>query len=162
MRRLMLSLILCVCAACQPGDGPLTDGDVASLRELGQSYVRGFSANDAGAVAAVYAEGAVEMPPNLPARNGVHVIRAAYEAYFQSGAETVVYTMTATEIDGIGGLAFDRGTWSWTGREEAGAELVTQTGKYLSIARRQVDGSWRYTSMIWNSDHPFEQPPPAE
>jgi ketosteroid isomerase-like protein len=63
--------------------------------------------------------------------------------------------MTAVEIDGHDDLAFDRGTWSWTGREAAGMELVTQTGNYLSIARRQTDGSWRYSAMMWNSDTPL-------
>jgi ketosteroid isomerase-like protein len=159
---MILSLILLVAVACQPGVGPLTDEDVAALRDLGQSYVRGFSANDAGAVAAVYAEGAVEMPPNIPARDGVDAIRAAYASYFEAGAETVEFTMTAAEIDGIGGVAFDRGTWLWTGREGGRTEHVTQTGKYLSIARRQEDGSWRYAAMIWNSDHPLEQLPSPE
>jgi uncharacterized protein (TIGR02246 family) len=162
MRCIILPLILLVAVACQPGVGPLTDEDVAALRDLGQTYVRGFSANDAGTVAAVYAEGAVEMPPNIPARDGVDAIRAAYASYFEAGAETVEFTMTAAEIDGIGGVAFDRGTWSWTGREGGRTEPVTQTGKYLSIARRQEDGSWRYAAMIWNSDQPLEQLPSPE
>jgi ketosteroid isomerase-like protein len=158
MRRMILPLMLVAVAACQPGAGPLTDEDVAALQDLGQSYVRGFSANDAGAVAAVYAEWAIEMPPNMLARDGVDAIRAAYASYFDAGAETVEFAMTAAEIDGIDVLAFDRGTWSWTGREGAGTEPVTQAGKYLSIARRQEDGSWRYTAMIWNSDTPLPEP----
>jgi ketosteroid isomerase-like protein len=152
---MVLPLLLLVLVACQPGATPLSDEDATALRELGQSYVRGFSANDAAAVAAVYGAGAVELPPNLPVRDGLDAIRSAYEAYFEAGAETVAFAMTAVEIDGFDGLAFDRGIWSWTGREGAGTELVTQTGKYLSIARRQDDGSWRYTAMIWNSDAPI-------
>ncbi|MDH3369222.1 MAG: DUF4440 domain-containing protein, partial [Gemmatimonadota bacterium] len=107
---------------------------------------------------AVYAERATEMPPNMLARDGVDAIRAAYASYFHAGAGTVAFTMTAAEIGGIGGLAFDRGTWSWTGRQGAGTEPVTQTGKYLAIARRQEDGSWRYTAMIWNSDTSLPEP----
>jgi ketosteroid isomerase-like protein len=140
MRCIILPLILLVAVACQPGVGPLTDEDVAALRDLGQTYVRGFSANDAGTVAAVYAEGAVEMPPNIPARDGVDAIRAAYASYFEAGAETVEFTI----------------------REGGRTEPVTQTGKYLSIARRQEDGSWRYAAMIWNSDQPLEQLPSPE
>jgi ketosteroid isomerase-like protein len=102
----------------------------------------------------------VEMPPNLPARNGVDAIKAAYASYFASGAHTDAFTMTAQEIGGSGGVAFDRGTWSWTGREGGAAAPVTESGKYLGIARRQADGSWRYTDMIWNTDQP-PAPPPA-
>jgi ketosteroid isomerase-like protein len=154
MRRSVLAFVFLL-AGCAPGTTLLTEEDVASVRELGQSYARGFSTGDAATVAAVYADGAVEIPPNFPIRDGVAAIRSAYEAYFQAGAETVEFDMTAVEIDGYDGLAFDRGTWSWTGREGAGMDLVTQTGSYLSIARRRPDGTWRYSAMIWNSDTPL-------
>ncbi|UCG88757.1 MAG: DUF4440 domain-containing protein [Gemmatimonadota bacterium] len=158
MRRMLIPLTLCLATACRPDAGPLTEADIAALRELGQSYVRGFSANDADAVAAVYAEDAVEMPPGYPPRDGVDAIRTAYVSYFEAGAETMDFAMTATEIDGIDGLAFDRGTWLWTGREEGGSDPITQSGSYLAIARRQQDGSWRYTAMMWTADQlpPFE------
>ena len=162
MRLMVFPLILLVSVSCQPGAASLADEDVAALRELGQAYVRGFSSGDAGGVAAVYAEGAVEMPPGVAVREGADAIRSAYQEYFDAGAETVSFTMTAAEIDGIGRLAFDRGTWGWTGREGAGGELVSQTGNYLAIARRQADGSWRYTSMIWNSDSSLQQGSPQE
>jgi ketosteroid isomerase-like protein len=155
MRLTIFPFIALLFAACEPSPAALTDEDVTALRELGQSYVQSFSAGDADGVAAVYTTGAVEMPPNLPARSGVDVIRSAYAAYFELGAETVEFAMTVAQIDGYDGLAFDRGAWSWTGREADGAELVTQAGKYLAIARRQDDGSWLYTAMIWNSDAPF-------
>ena len=154
MRRFILPLVFLL-AGCAPGTALLTNEDVAAVRELGLSYAQGFSTGDAATVAAVYAVGAVEMPPNFPIRDGVDAIRSAYEAYFQAGAETVEFDMAAVEIDGYDDLAFDRGTWSWTGREGAGMELVTQTGHYLSIARRQPDGSWRYSAMMWNSDTPL-------
>lgn len=160
--RLILPLLLFALVACQQAATPLSDEDVTAVRELGQSYVRGFSANDAGAVAAVYADAAVEMPPDWPAREGVAAIRSAYAAYFEAGAETVEFSMTAVAIEGYDGLAFDRGTWSWTGREGAGTDLVRQVGKYLAVARRQEDGAWRYTAMIWNSDAPPGQSSPSE
>jgi ketosteroid isomerase-like protein len=155
LRRMILALMVLVAVACQPGAGPLTGEDVAALRDLGQSYVRGFSANDAGAVAAVYAGSAVEMPPNRSARDGVDAIRAAYASSFEAGAATLEFTMTAAEIDGMNGLAFERGTWSWTGIPPGMTEPIAVTEKYLAIARRQEDGSWRYTAMIWNSDTPL-------
>ncbi len=158
MRRMLIPLILYLVAACHPAARPLARDDIAALRELGQTYVRAFSANDADAVAAVYAEEAVEMPPGYPPRRGVDAIRAAYVSYFEAGAETVEFTMRTAGIDGTDGLAFDRGTWSWTGREDAGSDLITQQGAYLSVARRQQGGSWRYSAMMWT----VEQPAPPE
>jgi uncharacterized protein (TIGR02246 family) len=158
VRRILIPSMLCLVTACQLAAGPLSRDDIAALRELGQSYVRGFSDNDADAVAAVYAEDAVEMPPGYPPRRGVDAIKTAYVSYFEAGAETVEFTMRTVGIDGTDGLAFDRGTWSWTGREDAGSDLITQQGAYLSVARRQQGGSWRYSAMMWT----VEQPAPPE
>jgi ketosteroid isomerase-like protein len=160
MSRMAIPLMLIITAACRPDAGPLSEDDIAALRDLGQSYVRGFSTNDPDAVAAVYAEDAVEMPPGYAPRNGLEDIRTAYAAYFEGGAQTIDFAMLTAGIGGSGGQAFDRGTWSWTGREQAGSGPVIQTGYYLAVARRQEDGSWRYVAMMWTVEQatPSGQP----
>ena len=156
MRRLALAVFsLTFLAACQPGAGPLSDEDVAAVRDLGTSYAEASLAADADAIAALYTESAVEMPPNMPTREGRAAIHAAYEG---EGGVTQEFAVTSLEIDGIDGLAFDRGTWSWTGIPPGMTEPATDTGKYLSIARKQEDGSWLWTRVIWNSDLPLPQP----
>jgi ketosteroid isomerase-like protein len=101
---------------------------------------------------------AVEMPPNEPATVGRAAIRHRYASWFEVGAETSEFTLTSVDIDGMDGLAYDRGTWTWTGIPPGMTELITDTGKYLGIARRQEDGTWLWTAVIWNSDLPLPQP----
>lgn len=159
MRRLFLAtLALSLLAACQPGVAPLSDEDVAAIRALGQSYAQTNLSKDADAVAALYAFDAVEMPPNAPARVGNAAIRDAYAEFFGLGVEASDFTLTAVEIGGLGDLAYDRGTWTWTGTPPGMTEPITDTGKYLGIARRQEDGTWLWTQMAWNSDLPIQQP----
>jgi ketosteroid isomerase-like protein len=156
MRRIVLSAFaLTVLAACQPEVGPLSDEDFAAVRGIGTSYALAVSAGDADAVAALYTESATEMPPDMPAREGQAAIRAAYEA--EAGV-VEEFTLSPVEIDGRAGLAFDRGTWSWTGVIADTLEAVTLTGKYMVILRKQEDGSWLMTDAIWNSDAPMPQP----
>lgn len=152
MRFLFVPAMLLV-TACQPAAGPLSDADVTALRALGQSYAQAVLAGDADAVASLYAEDAVEMPPSVPSRVGKDAIRAGY----QGGVPATAFTMTAVEIAGRADLAYDRGTWSWTGVMPGMAEPATEAGKYLAIARRQADGSWLWTAVIWNSDAPPPQ-----
>lgn len=159
MRRLVLAtLVISSLAACQPAAAPLSDEDVAAIRALGQSYARTNLAKDADGVAALYSSGAVEMPPNQPARVGNAAIRNAYAAFFGLGVEASEFTLTAVEIQGEGDLAYDRGTWTWTGIPPGMTDQITDTGKYLGIARRQQDGTWLWTQMIWNSDLMPQQP----
>lgn len=136
--------------ACQPTVGPMSDADVAAVRALGTSYAQAVLAGNAEAVAALYADDAVEMPPNVAARLGKATIQAAYEG----GGGTTAFTLTSQRIDGRADLAYDRGTWSWTGVLPGQSEPSSDTGKYLAIARRQADGPWRWTEVIWNSDMP--------
>jgi uncharacterized protein (TIGR02246 family) len=158
MRRMILPWMLLIAVGCQPGATTLTDEDIAAIRSLGTSYAEANLAKDADAVAAVYATDAIEMPPNRPAIVGVEAIRASYQSAFESGMESTEFTVTSVAIDGMNGLAFDRGTWSWTGTPPGMSEPVTETGKYLTIARRQEDGSWLWTADIWNSDTPIPEP----
>jgi len=91
-------------------------------------------------------------PP--PAVTGREAIREKYVAGFSYGVSSVEFTMTSQEIDGLGCLAYDRGTWTWSGVLPGMTEPVNDTGKYLSIVRRRDDGTWLYTDVIWNSDTP--------
>jgi hypothetical protein len=34
---------------------------------------------------------------------------------------------------------------------------VSETGKHIVIARRQADGSWLWTDVIYNSDAPIPE-----
>ena len=52
-----------------------------------------------------------------------------------------------------GGVA----SYSATVTREGMAEPMTDTGKYLVLLRKQADGSWLMTTVIWNSDAPPPQ-----
>ena len=151
MRRFVLAAFaVSVLAACQPEAGPLTGEEVAAVRNIATSYGQAVRAGDADAVTALYALDAVEMPPDMPARMGRAAIGAAYTVALEG------FSITSVEVDGRAGLAYDRGTWSFTGM--AADTAFTVTGKYLVIAHEQVDGSWLWTNVIWNSDARLPQP----
>jgi uncharacterized protein (TIGR02246 family) len=158
MRRAILPLVVLVAAACQPGAVPLSDDDVAAIRSLGTSYAEASVAGDAEGMAAVYTHDAIEMPPNRPVTVGKDAIRAGYVAGLETGATSTEFTVTSVEIDGVDGLAFDRGTWTWSGTAPGTTATLTDTGQYISIVRQQEDGSWLWSATIWNSDTPLPQP----
>jgi ketosteroid isomerase-like protein len=134
--------------ACQPAARPLSSADAAAVRGLGVSYAQAVLAKNADGVAALYATDAVEMPPNEPARVGKTAIRTAYA----NSGEASAFTVTSAQVDGRDDLAYDRGTWSWTGKLPGSTQPSTLTGKYLAIARRQLDSTWLWTAVIWNDD----------
>jgi uncharacterized protein (TIGR02246 family) len=122
------------------------------------SYAQAYMARDADAVAAVFTEDAIQMPPDVPAQVGIAAIRSFYEEAFGAATDMGEFALTPEEIDGMDGLAYDRGTWSWTGVMPNMTEAVTMTGKYLGIVRRQEEGAWLWAATIWNRDQPLPQP----
>jgi ketosteroid isomerase-like protein len=103
----------------------------------------------------MYAEDIVVLPPNGPTVEG----RAASRAACEAGETTIQdFTLTSLDIDGYGDLAFDRGTFSQTYVSEGMAEAVTINGKYVLILRKQADGSWLWTVLVYNLDAPAPQP----
>ena len=157
MRRLALAGVsLVILTACGPGVAPLTDEDIAALDALRSAYTEAVLAGDADAQAAQFTEDALWLGADAPAIQGRAAIRAAHEP--DPSVTVQEFTITSLEIDGYGDLAFDHGTWSQTYVAEGMAEPVTVVGKYVTIVRKQDDGSWRWAVDIWNSDAPMPRP----
>jgi ketosteroid isomerase-like protein len=108
----------------------------------------------------VYTDDAVYWPGDTPAIEGKAAIRAASEP--APGMTIQDFTLTSLDVEGYGDVAVDRGTWTETFMVEGMPEATTLTGKHVVIARKQADGSWLWTLLIWNTDAPmpqFAEPP---
>ncbi len=142
--------------ACQPPAqeaGPLSDEDLAAIRANGQAFIEANLAGDCAAVAALYTEDAVRMPPNNTAYRG----RAAIEARCAEIDTVTAFTLTSVETEGRDGLAYDWASYSITFRRVGMSEPITDTGKGLVLFQKQADGSWLAHRVIWNSDLPLPE-----
>ncbi len=69
------------------------------------------------------------------------------------------FSLTPAETDGVGDLAYDRGSYSVTVSIEGMPEPLTDAGKYVVLLRKQTDKSWLIMASIWNSDMPLPELP---
>jgi uncharacterized protein (TIGR02246 family) len=131
--------------------------DEAAIRAQTASWEKAYNGGDAKAVAALYAEDALLLPPGAPAVSG----RASILEYFTkdiagSKAAGVVFVITPkTDVGVSGGMGWESGTYKVTVK---GA--VVETGKFLSVSRKK-DGKWLYIRDTWNADAPPAPPAPA-
>ncbi len=139
---------LLVMAACQPpGPATLSEEDIAGMEATSQAWVEAVNAGDWAAVGATYTEDAVLLPPNEPAVQG----RSDIQAWFEALPPVSEIIDEVEEIDGVGDLAFIRGSYTLTMTPE-GMDAVADTGKYLSVRRKQADGSWLLSRDIFSSN----------
>lgn len=157
MRHRRLTALLSIAPllwAC--GATPIGPADMDAIDSVRSAFQEAVRTGDAAAVLAVYADGAVEMPPNMPIRSG----KSAIEAGAAEEPQLTTFSLTPVETDGVGDLAYDRGTYAASVMMEGMEEPVTDTGKYVVLLRKQDDGSWLMTAVIWNSDLPVPAEPP--
>jgi uncharacterized protein (TIGR02246 family) len=150
-------------AGCQtaPQAEPKRDvaADTAAIKALNDKLTAAFNSMDAASMAALYADDAIMMDSNQAAVEGKQAIQAVYEARVKENAGkmtlTAVFTLLETQV--AGDWAYDRGNYTLTVTPKSGKPTET-SGKYLTIYKRQPDGSWKIYRDISNSNNP---PPSA-
>jgi len=131
--------------------------DEAAIRAQSTSWEKAYNGGDAKAVAALYAEDALLLPPGASGVSG----RAAIREYFTkdiagSKAAGAVFALNPkTDVGVSGNMGWESGTYKVTVK---GA--VVETGKFLSVSRKK-DGKWLYIRDTWNADAPPAPPAPA-
>jgi uncharacterized protein (TIGR02246 family) len=155
-KRLVLILGTVVClglsVGCQAPAG-LSEADRTAIRQVDENYAKLVNAKDFKGVAALYAEDAIELPPNQAAVQGSAAIQASLEGFPPVSS----FQVEILEIEGRGDLAYTRGTYSMT-LTPAGGPPIQDRGKYVEILRKQADGSWKILRDIYNSDLPLPAP----
>lgn len=139
--------------ACQPAVGPLSDADLAAINDLGNAYQEVALAGDWDAWAAFWTEDARYQMPNAPILLGRAAIRESVDA-FPALSEMNV---TVDEIEGLGGLAWARGTFRYSGLMEGEEVPMGDAGSYLWVLEKQPDGSWQIAAECYNSDLPLPE-----
>jgi uncharacterized protein (TIGR02246 family) len=132
-----------------PTFAPLSGADAAALRAVHDRFSAALLGQQFDAVAALYADDAVLLPPQEPAVHG----RAAIRKWTAAVPRVTRVVLQVDDLDGRGDVAYMRGTFAMT-LEPEGAPAVSVTGKYVEILKKQADGAWRFAVDIFNSDAP--------
>jgi uncharacterized protein (TIGR02246 family) len=128
--------------------------DEVAIRAQTTSWGKAYNGGDAKAVAALYAEDALLLPPGVSGVSG----RAAILRYFtkdiaDSKAAGAVFALNPkTDVGVSGNMGWESGTYKVNVK---GA--VVETGKFLSVSRKK-DGKWLYIRDTWNADVPPAPP----
>ena len=158
MRRVCLTLVVTGLAAVgAAAQQKAAGGDEAAIAKVRAAYNSAIQAQDAAAIAKLYAEDGTEMPPNAPAAKG----RAAIEKYHKDLAQQIMIhgsTITPTDTRVSGNLACDIGTYKQQVMSMKTGAIADDHGKYVVILRKE-GGNWLIADAIYNSDVPLPAPP---
>ena len=126
----------------------------ATRRLIGEQNARFTQAHLTGNIAlidSIFAPDAKSFPPGAAAVTGLTALHDFTVEYLKAGLTE--FREETTDFYGNAEFVVDAGTYVVT----YGPEHVTERGNYLNVWR-QVNGSWKIQSNIWNSDAPLPTP----
>jgi uncharacterized protein (TIGR02246 family) len=132
-------------AGCGGPAGP-ADADLAAIRSISPRFMKGVEGRDAVALAGLYDEAAVVLPPGSGPIRG----RAAIQEYWQGMLNGPLQSvrLEPVEVRAAGDLAYESG--EGTIRITAPSGILSVPAKYVTVMKKQADGSWKLTHDIWN------------
>ncbi|HKU61556.1 MAG TPA: SgcJ/EcaC family oxidoreductase [Gemmatimonadales bacterium] len=140
------TLFLAASAGLLPGCSASSDESPTADRKAVEAtvnrYVEATNKGDAQALAQLYEDDAVLLPPDHQPVEG----RAAIGEFWRQGTDEGL-EVTTLRLDVEGGLGYLVGQYTLPETDEEPAD----SGKTVMCLRRQPDGSWKVTADIWNS-----------
>ena len=148
---LLLVLPLAALAACAPkANDP---ADIQAVKDTAPAYDKFANASDAaGLAASFYAADAIRMDPNQPASTGTAAIQASLEKAYAQSSEDIRNVID--EVHVAGSLAVAKGTFDGKSTSKITGAATPVKGKFVTLYRKETDGSWKGVWDIYNSDLP--------
>ena len=87
--------------------------------------------------------------PGAPAHRGAEAFRRAFGELSKIPGFSLSWIADKAEVSSSGDLGYSTGTYTATFGD------TTDKGKYVTIWRRQSDGSWKVVEDMFNSDLPM-------
>jgi len=158
MKVLQLAVALAVTLmACQKPAADQSAAAASAVRSADSTWEKTFVNRDtAGVVGFVEATGSV-MPPNGPIATGPDAVRALFTGFWALPGISLHWQATSAEASQSGELAYSSGTYDLTFNGPDG-KPVSDKGKFVTVWRKQSDGSWKVVRDIFNSDLPLTPP----
>jgi len=160
MRRSAIVFLLAALAALPLPARTETAGDSTDAEAFVEQYLKTFNAADPVALAGLYAEDAVVLPPSGGSVRG----RAAIQKFWSaSSRKSLAFHMLQDNVCGESG--FFVGTYTarenWNGRFQpapfaklsSSPRLAPMSGNFTLCLRRDSDGKWKVASDMWTETY---------
>jgi uncharacterized protein (TIGR02246 family) len=152
---ILVACLICVMTACTPSSIPDTrQADVQAVKTLEAAWSKDAALKDPAKFASYYATDAVGLFPNSAPVTGQDKIQAVIAGMMADPNFALSFQGTQAEPAKGGDLVYTLGTYSLTMSDPKDKHAVTNRGKYMTVYRKQADGTWKAVADAINSDMP--------
>src|SRR2546426_5591245 len=130
------------------------DAAVQALKDTEAAWVNDVRSKDVEKWVSYYTDDASVLMVNAPIATGKDAIRNAIRPLLSDPAFALQFSASRAEVAASNDLGFTQGTYSLTMTDPKTKKPVTEKGKYLTVFRRQPDGSWKSVEDTILADGP--------
>ena len=105
-----------------------------------------------------YTDDASVLIPNMPILTGKDAIRGGLKPMMSDPNFAVTFGATKVDVAKSGDLGYTQGPYSMTLSNPKTKAAITEQGKYLTVYRKEADGTWKAVEDTFMAD----APPPGD
>jgi ketosteroid isomerase-like protein len=149
-RRMVAGLIFLVVSACA-ALGQAGDKETDAVLAADAAWMKVYHAKDLAKSVAFCDEEASMLPPNAPIATGKDAIAKVIASDFANG--NLTWHANKAGVSRSGDLGYTSGTAELVMKNVSGKTIVDK-GKFLTVWKKQRDGSWKVLFDMFSSDQP--------
>ena len=127
---------------------------IDSIRAADAAWLKTYEAKDVDKAVAFCDEQGSMLWPNDPVATGKDAITKLTASAFAIPDFKLVWQPEKVGVARSGDLGYTSGTYVWTFKDASG-KPVSDKGKYLTVWKKQADGSWKVLFDMFNTDPPL-------
>ena len=136
----------------------LVTGEKAAIISVAEKYRLAVNAGDLKMWIETLTDDVISLPPDHPRIDGKEATsKWAKEAFFDPFKMNL--QLEFDEVQVLGSWAFAIGRFNLTLTSNTDGSKLDVQGKFTDLFREDSDGTWRFATIMWNSDAP---PMPAQ
>lgn len=135
--------IALVVSGCQKEAKADPEAAKAAIKADQKKWSDDFKSKNTETLMGHYADDAFFVAPGVKGTDGSTAIREIYANASTDPAFSVSFTSDKIDVSGSGDMAYARGHFSEKYTDPKTSKVMTDSGSYLTVYKKQQDGSWK-------------------
>lgn len=151
MRRIAVLFSIFVACTSIASLGQVKAAD--AVRTADQDWLKVFAAKNLDKSVAFFDEKGAMLPSNAPIADSKEAISKMLTGFFALPDLRISWQVGRADVAHSGDLGYTSGTYEMTFNDPTG-KTVSDKGKYVTVWKKQKNGSWKVLLDIFNTDLP--------
>jgi uncharacterized protein (TIGR02246 family) len=156
------SALVFALAGCSEAPADNRDAAVKALKDTEVQWNNDFAAKDFDKLVAHYTDDATFMVGGSPEAVGKNAIQKEYKDLLADPNLSIKFESTKSEVAKSGDLAYTQGTYAMTVTDPVTKKVINDKGSYVTVWKKQPDGSWKAVQDATISAVPPPAPEPPK